>query len=189
MDVFSCCQIPRSVWRRFSARRAATILLALSLPLAQTVYAVDIYYARAIGQEYLPERTPPAPTPPANQPQETLPDLPGLGERTTENAAPKEGMGMWTKVLIGTVLVAAIAALGNNGGGGSAGVSVGTGDTPPPTDTGSSGGNGTSGGSGGGGGPGVDVGIGIGSGSDGARGNNRERGRNNGRDRDDDDDD
>lgn len=149
-------------------RAVALLCLALLLPAGQIVHAVDIYYARAIGDEYLPERTAPAPSAPNSATERPLPELPGLGARAEATAPPKQEMSLWSKVLIGAVLVTAIAALGNNGGGGGAGVTVGTGDTSgTPTGDGSSGG-----GSGGGQGGAIDIGIGLGQGA----GNNRDNG-------------
>lgn len=163
---------------------AVIIATALALPAAQTAHAVDIYYARAIGQEYLPES---APGQPQRNGERAQPALPALGAPAEEDPAPEEGMGLWSKVLIGTLVVAAIAALGNRGGGGSAGVGVGTGGVPAP-DSGNSGpgggsgggsdgggDSGSDGGSGGGGGIGIDLGLGAGSGTAGNRGNNRDR--------------
>jgi hypothetical protein len=184
MDVFSRAgspELPQE--RRPRSRRHAVrglhlvaVLFAFALGAVQKVHAVDIYYARAIGQEYLP--TPVPATPPANSPgapngtkKQTLPDLPGLGTKAEEKEAPRE-MGMWTKVLIGVVVVGAIAALGNKGGdGGEVGASTGSAPPPPPPDTGGAGSNpgggsgSGGGGSGGGGGIGIDVGIGIGGGN------------------------
>lgn len=164
---------------------AVTIAIALTLPVAQTVHAVDIYYARAIGQEYLPEPEPPkAPSergpPQAPSPNEsTSPELPALGAREAETPAPAQPRSLWSRVLIGTLVVAAIAALGNRGGGGgSAGVTVGTGSAPPP-DAGNTGpgdnSGGGNGGDGGGGGIGIDVGLGTAPSAEGNRGNNRGR--------------
>lgn len=135
--------------RRYKTLRPLLLALALTLPSAQTAQAVEIYYARAIGHEFLPEptRTPP---PPATAPDaKPAQDLPGLGSQPEEKAAPSAGTSTWSKILIGVVVVGAIAALANKGGGGGGEVSVNTsgGSTP---DTGGTGGSGsTPGGSGG----------------------------------------
>lgn len=194
MDVVSGTASSRKLPRRgqsLAPRRPlcaiAWLCLALTLPASQTAYAVDIYYARAIGQEYLLEPAAPASPAPNSSTEKPLPELPGLGARAVDSAPPKQEMSLWSKVLIGTVLVAAIAALGNNGGSGSAGVTVGTGDTSAPDPGGAPSGGG-SGDDGGGGGE-IDVGIGLGPGANNNRGNDRDGNRGRGRGRDDDDDD
>lgn len=108
-----------------SRRRSALLLIALLLPAAQTARAVEIYYARAIGQEYLPEERPPAGMPESGQPRSS--GLPALGDGGREPAVPE--MSVWSKLLIGVALVAAVAALGN-GDGGSAQVGITPGDAP-----------------------------------------------------------
>lgn len=172
------------------------LAFALVLPLVPTAHAVDIYYARAIGQEYLPEPRSRSAPPPAPVESRPAPELPGLG--ASESEAPREReRSLWSKVLIGTVLVAAIAALGDRGGG-SAEVTVGTSGAPPP-DPGNSGpGNGAGGGNsgggnsgggnsggggapgggnsgGGGGGIGIDLGVIAGPGGSGQSGRGRGR--------------
>lgn len=169
----------RSGRSRTSALRrlhASSLAIALALilgllPLA-AAEAVDIYHARAIGQEYLPE--PPPATTPAPPGAREAPELPGLGASAEpEQAAPPS---LWKKVLIGTLVVAAIAALGN--GGGSGGVSVGTGDggSTPDAGGGDNGGGGNAGDR-----SGISIDAGLGSGNGGG-----ERGRHRGRGRDDD---
>lgn len=138
--------------------RHALLVSALLSPLAQSAQAVEIYYARAIGHDFLPETAPSqAPAKPGSAPQ---PELPGLGtqtEPTPQAAATGAGMSTWSKVLIGAVVVGAVAALANKGGGGSDSASGG----PTPPDTGASGsGSGSGGGTptpptGGGGGIGI----------------------------------
>lgn len=106
------------------ARRVGHVLLALVLALQPlpAAQAVDVYYARAIGQEFLPEPSPR--TDSAQTPQQQTPELPGLGARAEEKPAASGGMSTWKKVLIGVVIVGAIAAIGNSGGGGSGEVSA-----------------------------------------------------------------
>lgn len=126
--------------RRQGTLRPLLLALALTLPSAQTAQAVEIYYARAIGHDFQPEPAP-AGTPASKPAQE----LPALGSRPEEKAAASTGTSTWSKILIGVVVVGAIAALANKGGGGGeASVNTGGGSTP---DTGSSGS--TPGGSGG----------------------------------------
>lgn len=126
-----------------SFRSALVALVVFLSGMAQTAHAVDIHYAGAIGQDFLPEppRTAPASPgqtmPPRAEPQAGVPELPGLGARTAEKAAP---MATWTKVLIGVAVVGAMAALSNKGGGGSGEATVttdgssntGGASTPPP---------------------------------------------------------
>lgn len=192
--------------------RGALLIAAFSLPVSHTALAVDIHYARAIGDTY--EYRPPAPgtpdpAPPASDssrepgappPERTDPvrgeALPGLGTEASAPAA-EEGARTWPRVLIGVLIVGAMAALASKGGGGEGEVQVNTGvdlgggapspPTPPPTSSGgnappsgdgggagspsappSSGGGTTSGGgSGGSSGPVVVVGGGESSGSSG----------------------
>ena len=124
--------------------RLAVIGLALCLPFAQAVRAVDVYYARAIGQDFLPEAPPPAAAPTTPKQPKPAPELPALGASAEPPAAASGGTSLWTKILVGVVVVGAIAALGKSGGGGSADATVGTGgaapnpapaSTPPPTPT------------------------------------------------------
>lgn len=132
----------RRLTRRYSHgrcfRSALLSLVALVSPVAQTARAVDIYYAGAIGQDFLPEPgAQGAPAAPAAQPQPTAqpaqqqtraPELPGLGTRTEARVAGG-GMSVWTKVLIGVAVVGAMAALSNKGGGGGE-ATVSTGEPP-----------------------------------------------------------
>lgn len=150
--------------RRTVRRKALmpVLLLGLTLPLIQTTQAAEIYYARAIGHEFLPEPAPANPTPKPTTKTDSA--LPALGETTEhQEPPPSEGMSRWSKILIGVVVVGAIAALGNRGGGGSNSESNSGGGTdtsgastpppsspPPPT------------GSGGGSGGGISIGIGGG---------------------------
>lgn len=97
------------------------LCLCLAVPLAQTATAAEIY-ARAIGDEYLPAK-PPASAPPQTE-TKSVPDLPALGTGQT-TPARAEGMSVWSKVLIGVVVVGAIAALGGHGGGGEGNVTMG----------------------------------------------------------------
>lgn len=152
-------------WRK----RCQRVLLvpALLLPLAQTAQAVEIYYARAIGHDFLPDAAPSTPTPskPGQAPKQ---DLPGLGtqpETNSQAAAAGAGMSTWSKVLIGAVVVGAIAALANKGGGG--GSDSGSGSAGSPQTSGSGSGSGGGGGGStpppsGGGGAGPTIGIGGG---------------------------
>lgn len=172
-------------------RAALALLLGglLFLAGALPAHAFGIYYARAIGQEYLPEAKPGG-LPPGGA---AAPELPALGEGAA--AKPEERqLSTWTRILIGVALVAAVAALGN-GDGGSAQMNVTPGSTPappaaPPAGAGGGAGEplpgaGDNGGGGGGGGlidvdlddvvPGVDD-------DNGNRGPGRGRGRGRGRD-------
>lgn len=121
----------------------AILLLGLVVPFTQSAQATEIHYARAIGHEFLPEPAPrktPAETP-STKP--TKPDLPGLGESTQPQSSSQEttgtskGMTTWGKVLVGALVVGAIAALGNRGGGGggddSGSTAANPGSTPPPS--------------------------------------------------------
>ncbi|BAU49071.1 hypothetical protein SVA_2523 [Sulfurifustis variabilis] len=159
--------------RQGRARRArrALLIAAFSLPVSHTASAVDIHYARAIGDPY-EYRLPPASresADPATDPASGSVDpsgapgaattpareiaLPGLGSETRA-PAPEEGGRVWPKILIGVLLVGAMAALaGKDGGGGgdvqvNAGVDLGGGSgggaAAPPV---SSGGGASSGGS------------------------------------------
>lgn len=118
----------RGLCRARSLRSAFLALLAFLAPMAQTAHGVDIHYAGAIGQDFLPEPSRAGPaqvpaTPPRAQPQPRT-ELPGLGTRAEEKAAAP--MGTWTKVLIGVAVVGAMAALSNKGGGGSGEATVST---------------------------------------------------------------
>lgn len=134
--------------------RWAMLFAALLLPVTHTAHAVEMLYARAIGDPYA--APPPVSAPPAQNPRPVAPadaaDLPGLGTAPRENkavAATEESGWSFKKVLIGVVLVGAIAALANKGGGG--------GEAPPANSTpsgGGSGGGGSGGGGSGGGGSG-----------------------------------
>lgn len=158
-------QVPSLIeWRK---RRLRVLLVpALLLPLVQTAQAVDIYYARAIGHDFLPDTAPSKSSAPANPGQARQPELPGLGtqtETTPTAAAAGAGMSTWSKVLIGAVVVGAIAALANKGGGG--GGDTGSSGSGSSQNTGTSGSGGGSGGSspppsGGGAGPGIGIGGG-----------------------------
>lgn len=157
----------------------ALLVPALLLPLAQTAQAVEIYYARAIGHDFLPDTAPSGSTPAKEGPARQS-ELPGLGtqaEPTSQAAAAGAGMSTWSKVLIGAVVVGAIAALANKGGGNSGGDSGSGGSSSSNTGaSGSGSGSGTptppSTGGGGGG-----TGIGIGGGGITVGGGNRNRGR------------
>jgi hypothetical protein len=143
---------------------SSLLVLGLTLPLVQTAQAVEIYYARAIGHEFLPESVPATPAPKRNQP---APELPGLGAAPESTKPVGKEMSTLSKVLIGVLVVGTIAALGNRGGGGGdntggsdSGSGTGSsGSTPaatpssPPPSTGSGGG---------GGGGGITIGIGGG---------------------------
>ena len=154
MDVGFNRHTPTRKWQL----HATVLCVALTVIATQPAYAADFYLARAIGQEYLPEEEPAAPkTAPETNGQRPAPELPGLGSREETREPSKEGMSTWSKVLIGAVVVGAIAALGSNGGGGS---------SAPATDTGGAGSGGSDGGGGGGSGD-IDIGIGIGSGGGG----------------------
>lgn len=130
--------------------RVAMLVVALLLPMTQTAHAIEILYARAIGDPY---STPPAVSaPPAQQPRKvesgSAPELPGLGTTPKETNAPvqtEESNWSVKKILIGVVLIGAIAALANKGGG--------SGDAPPASSAPSGGGDGGSGGGGSGGSP------------------------------------
>lgn len=155
-------------WARRKSCSRILLVAALVLPVVQAARAADIYYARAIGHEFLPETK----VKPAPAEREPLPELPGLGNATeTDASSSSREMGTWSKVLIGVLVVGAIAALGGGGGGGQASVSTGGADSgsggsappPPPPSTG---------------GGGIDIGIGGGGiGTGGDRGEDR-RGRN-----------
>lgn len=117
------------------AKRFAVVVCALFIPVAQTAQAVDVYYARAIGQDFLPEAPPPAA--PSNNPREPekaapAPALPSLGTSAEAQPTAAGGTSLWTKVIVGVVVVGAIAALGKNGGGGSGDVAVGGAAPAPP---------------------------------------------------------
>lgn len=181
---------------RLPGRLALLLAAALLLPGVQSAQAVDIYYARAIGQEYLPEARPPAGLPESST--SSSPDLPGLGDRAAPEEAPRP-MSIWSKVLIGVVLVAAVAALGDGDGGAaqlnvSPGGSTDPGGSNAPPQGGSGGGStppseplpGAGGGDDNGGGGFIDVGgndAGIDF-DDRDDDDNRGRGRGRGRDRD-----
>ncbi|HEY8554015.1 MAG TPA: hypothetical protein VIL43_05700, partial [Burkholderiales bacterium] len=114
MDVSSRTGRPCAfAFRRFHASALAIALAPiLGLLPPATAEAVDIHYARAIGQEYQPE--PPPATAPIPRETDGTAELPGLGSTAErERAAPPS---LWKRVLIGTLVVAAIAALGNGGG-------------------------------------------------------------------------
>lgn len=187
--------------RRPTLARAAISLvlsIALFLPCAPPAHALELYYARAIGQEYLPEARP------GGLPQgdaAAAPDLPALGDRPS--AEPERGeMSVWTKLLIGVALVAAVAALGD-GDGGAAQMSVAPGGNPDPGPSGAPAAGGGTGGGGGGAGPSEPLpGAGDNGGNDGGfidvgngdfgpdfddRDDDDNRGRGRGRDRDRDD--
>lgn len=122
-------------------------LLAIFSPSAQTAQAVDLHYAGAIGQDFLPEPSRPdarpAPdrtTPPPVQSQSHAPDLPALGTSPSTEKATATGMSIWTKLLIGVAVVGTMAALGNKGGGGGEATvssdgpaNTGGTSTPPPS--------------------------------------------------------
>ncbi|MFL6649718.1 MAG: hypothetical protein ACJ8J7_00375, partial [Sulfurifustaceae bacterium] len=107
---------------------ALALVLCLALPLAQTATAAEIY-ARAIGDEYLPAKPPATASP--QTPATTVPDLPGLGTGENATEARTEGMSMWSKVLIGIVVVGAAAALGGRGEG-SVTADASSASSPPP---------------------------------------------------------
>lgn len=152
---------------RLRRARRALLIAAFTLPFTHTAVAVDIHYARAIGDPYeyrLPAEPPetggeagssgasePIPASDSNAAGEPRPaatpvdqnvGLPGLG---TEPTAPGTGESgrIWPRVLIGVLLVGAMAALASKGGGGegevqvNAGVDLGGGSTggaaPPPS--------------------------------------------------------
>ncbi len=110
-------------------------MFVLCLPLAQSAQAVEIYYARAIGQDFLPDTTTPAPPPASAKeaPKPAAPELPALGTTTDAKAATTGETSLWTKILVGVVVVGAIAALGNRGGGGSDDVNASTAPAPAPS--------------------------------------------------------
>lgn len=110
--------------------RTLLLVIGLLLPPAQSAQALDLYYARAIGQEYSPEPPPTAPAPERDPPPAADTELPALGAGAEERR-PRGEMSLWSKVLIGVVLVAAVAALGN-GDGGSAQVNATPGNAPEP---------------------------------------------------------
>lgn len=140
-------------------RARVALLVAFTLPFSHTALAVDIHYARAIGDpyEYRPPALPAAgeeasagpAAPGAAGPERDRDALPGLG---TESPAParEEGGRVWPRVLIGVLLVGTMAALASKGGGDgevrvNAGVDLGGGAPPPGGSAG--GGGGSSGGS------------------------------------------
>lgn len=140
--------------RRRCLASALLSLLAIFSPVAQIAHAVDLHYAGAIGQDFLPEPSSPdtrrAPVeqphrtaPAAGQSQSRAPDLPGLG--TSSEKANATGMSIWTKVLIGVAVVGTMAALSNKGGGGGGEATVSTdassntgGSSTPPSTGGNS---------------------------------------------------
>lgn len=151
-------------WARRKSISRIVLVVAFTLPAAQIAHSSEIYFARAIGHEFLPEPQPKAA--PAAKPQ-AAPELPGLGTAAEAEADTSENsgkMGTWSKVLVGVLVVGAIAALGSNGGGGEASVGTGGADSgsgsgggsPPPPPS-----------SGGG------IGIGIGGGGIGTGGGDR----------------
>lgn len=127
-DVASRAQSNRQPPAKPPALRSASVVIALvlapALPAAQTVHATEIYYARAIGQEYLPERSPPPA--PSQTHGESAPELPGLGADARQRALP-DAQRTWSKFLVGALVVAAIAAVANSGGDAGGQVVVGSG--------------------------------------------------------------
>lgn len=133
--------------------RRALFVAVFSLPFSTTATAVEIHYARAIGDsyEYPPLSAPERAARPVSNPD---PVLPGLGTEAPPPAAAESGRS-WSRILVGALVVGAIAALAKGGGGGEAEVQVDVGGSTPPaappapspgtpsTGGGSSGGGGT----------------------------------------------
>lgn len=108
---------------------ALALFLCLAVPLSQLAEAAEMY-ARAIGDDYLPAK--PSPMMPRQSEAKSVPDLPALGA-SAPTTASSQGMSTWSKVLVGVVLVGAIAALGSHGAGaeGNVGLSGSEPSSPP----------------------------------------------------------
>lgn len=130
------------MWQgRLPLVRRALLIVAVALPFSQTAIAVDIYYARAIGDAY-GYRPPPASEGNATSaPADARdPALPGLGTESPA-ASGAQGSSIWSRILVGALIIGGMAALASSGADGevSAGVDIGVGGGNPST--GASGGN------------------------------------------------